>query len=227
MSQATAIRTPARCDTSDMVIIHRVFRREFRLLPAMVRAVDDGDTARSARIADHAGELITALHHHHCGEDELLWPLLRARAALDGDLIDRMQHQHDELAAALDAAEPLLPRWARTAAPAARDPLAVALTSVSASLDEHLADEEAELLPLAAQHVSEVEWARLGQRGMASVPRDRMLVFLGHVLAGTSDAERAQFLARVPMLGRVAFRLVGRRRYRAEVRALRGGLGAD
>jgi len=207
-----------------MVIVHRVFRREFRLLPAMVRAVHDGDTARAARIAGHARELIAALHHHHSGEDELLWPLLTARATLDGELVSRMERQHEEVSVLLDTADEQVPRWSSTAAPAARDQLAATLESVSTSLDEHLAEEENQVLPLVRQHVSESEWSQLGERGMASIPRDRMLVFLGHILEEATHSERAQFLAHVPLPGRVAYRLVGRRKYRTEVRVLRAGL---
>ena len=34
--------------------------------------------------------MLNFLHTHHTGEDELLFPLLRERAALDPELMDRM-----------------------------------------------------------------------------------------------------------------------------------------
>jgi hypothetical protein len=36
-------------DTHDMVLVHRVFRREYGLLPLMVRQVADGDTRAADR----------------------------------------------------------------------------------------------------------------------------------------------------------------------------------
>ncbi|MFF3851349.1 hypothetical protein ACFYX4_40200, partial [Streptomyces sp. NPDC002328] len=41
-----------RPHTDEMVVVHRVFRRESALLPRLVRAVEDGDTGRAALIAD-------------------------------------------------------------------------------------------------------------------------------------------------------------------------------
>ena len=70
---------PKLCDTSDMVIVHRMFRRECALLPQLVAAVPAGDVARARTVARHAREVLDMLHHHHLGEDELLWPRLSAR----------------------------------------------------------------------------------------------------------------------------------------------------
>src|SRR3954470_5878126 len=81
MAPSTA---PAAPDTSDMVVVHRVFRREIHLLPVQVEAVPDGEGPRFDLVAAHAAELFSGLHHHHTAEDELLWPRLRERAPLDG-----------------------------------------------------------------------------------------------------------------------------------------------
>ena len=59
----------AGCETHDMVLIHRVFRREFGLLPAAIGAVTTDDRDRAAVVAAHAREQIDFLHHHHRNED--------------------------------------------------------------------------------------------------------------------------------------------------------------
>jgi iron-sulfur cluster repair protein YtfE (RIC family) len=82
-------------DTRDMVLVHRVFRREFRLLPLMVRGVADEDTTSASRVSRHATEMIDALHHHHQNEDELLWPRLQQRAPLNAVMAERMEAQHN------------------------------------------------------------------------------------------------------------------------------------
>ena len=46
------------CDTSDMVIVHRMFRRECALLPQLVAAVAGGDLARARTVAGHAREVL-------------------------------------------------------------------------------------------------------------------------------------------------------------------------
>lgn len=74
--------------------MHRVFRRELRLVPPLVREVAPGDVARAAVPARHLRIVRRGLHLHHTGEDELLWPLLAERAAPSADLVTRMQAQH-------------------------------------------------------------------------------------------------------------------------------------
>src|SRR5262249_27113257 len=53
---------PKLCDTSDMVIVHRMFRRECALLPQLVAAVPAGDVARARTVARHAREVLDMLH---------------------------------------------------------------------------------------------------------------------------------------------------------------------
>lgn len=221
---STATDATARPDTRDMVIVHRVFRREFRYAAAIVRAVRDGDTARAELVAARFDELATALHHHHAGEDELLWPRLQGRADVDSALVAAMQQQHARVGELLTQALEALAPWRRAADVATRDRLAGLLDDVSAALDEHLAQEERDVLPLAAQHLTVAEWDELGERGMASIPRDRLLVFLGHILEETSPAERRYMLGHVPLPGRIAYRLVGHRQWRREIAVLRAGV---
>ncbi len=65
--------------TRDMLVVHQAFRREFRLLPQLVRATPTADLARARVVADHLDVITELLHHHHGGEDRLLWPQLLAR----------------------------------------------------------------------------------------------------------------------------------------------------
>lgn len=211
-------------DTTDMVLVHRVFRREFRLAPRLVRQVPAGDTARAERVAAHIADLADALHHHHSGEDDLVWPKLLQRVPLDNGLVTRMQTQHESVAALLDQVRSLLGPWKSSANPAAAHPLAETSEALSAALDEHLSEEEQQVLPLVEEYLSAAEWDQVGERGFAETPKNRLLFLLGAVLEEASPAEQALFLPRVPLAGRIAFRLIGRRRYRAQVAALRGGL---
>ncbi len=131
-----------RPDTQDMIIVHRVFRREFRLAPQEVLSVAAGDVDRARTVVAHLVEMVTMLHHHHTGEDELLWPRLEQRAELSDDLLARMEAQHAQVSALLDTVDALLPRFAQVADAGLRDELAGVLTAVSAALDAHLAEEE-------------------------------------------------------------------------------------
>jgi iron-sulfur cluster repair protein YtfE (RIC family) len=57
----------------------------------------------------HLVEMVTMLHHHHAGEDELVWPRLEQRAELSDDLVARMEEQHAQVSVLLDAVDALLP----------------------------------------------------------------------------------------------------------------------
>ena len=46
-------------DARDMFAAHTLFRREFGLMPGLVRAVAAGDTKRSALVADHVAFFLT------------------------------------------------------------------------------------------------------------------------------------------------------------------------
>lgn len=212
-----------RVDTWEMVLVHRVFRREFRLLPALVRAVRDGDRARADVVGEHLADLTGALHHHHVGEDELLWPVLLGRVGLRADLVHRMEAQHERLHVLLTGIDELSARWRAGAAAADRDALADLVTQASAALDEHLADEEHELLPLVSEHVTPAEWHALNKRGQDSLPKNgKAFVFLGMILEEATPRETALFLRELPAPVRWAWRLAGRRVYARAVARIRG-----
>ncbi|RFU38995.1 hemerythrin domain-containing protein [Actinomadura logoneensis] len=209
-------------NTEDMKIVHRVLRRESRLLVQLVAAVAPGDTARAKVIADHYRVYRTGLHNHHEGEDELLWPPLLSRVDLEADTVLRMQAQHDHLAATLTRLDAAVPAWEATAGADERDTLVAALAEHRAVLVEHLDDEEATLLPLAAKHITEREWASLGDHLVRNTPKPTLLTLFGAVLEDTDTAERAVVLGALPAPVRVVWHVIGRPRYARHVRRVRG-----
>ncbi|MFE0677109.1 hemerythrin domain-containing protein [Streptomyces sp. NPDC058867] len=216
-----------RPHTHEMVVVHRVFRRESALLPRLVRAVPDGDAERARFVAGHLRQYVAGLHHHHSLEDELLWPRLRDRAAHDEALVARMEEQHQRIDGTLSAAAQWLPEWERAADPIAGEELALALEAHRVPLLEHLDAEEELLLPLVAEHVTVAEWDLLGRRGLEGIPRSQLLVALGAILEDATPEERQYFLSRTPLLGRLLWRTLGRRQYASACRALRGPLDGE
>lgn len=214
--------TAARPDTGEMLIVHNMFRRHFRALPALVHGVADGDVERAARLVAFIDELSTGLHHHHTTEDELMWPLLLDRAPTDSELILRMEEQHERIAELNERAQPQARRFAETADPVVRKELATTLAALAAALDEHMAEEEIHILPVVEDVLTVPEWEKLGERGRASVPKDRRLVFLGFMLQGVPAAERKNFLAEMPLIARLLWRFVGKRAYAKEYREIYG-----
>lgn len=208
-------------DTQDMEIVHRAFRRESRLLIELVTAVAPGDTARARVIADHFRDYRLGLKNHHEGEDELLWPPLLSRVDLEADIVLRMEAQHERVADTLARLDAAVPAWEATADADRRDTLVAALTEHRALLLEHLDDEEATLLPLAAEHITEKEWASLGDHMVASTPKLTLLTLFGLVLEDASAPERALLLSVLPAPVRGIWRVVGRPRYVRHIRRVR------
>jgi hemerythrin-like domain-containing protein len=208
-------------DTHDMLLIHRVIRREIGQLPDQFRRAA-GDPARARRVTEHATEMLDFLHTHHSGEDEYLWPVLRPRVTLEADLIDRMEEQHHALAEAIHDVRADLATWASSADAETAERMARRLEDAQEVMTAHLAEEEERILPLVADHFSQEEWDRLGEHGFAAVPPKRRLVILAHILEEASPDEQKAFLKVVPPPARIAYRIIGRRQHARETAAVRG-----
>lgn len=220
-SHAVIVNTDNRPAIWEMVVVHRVFRREFRLAPELVRQVAPGDTERAATLASYLSEMLTGLHHHHEAEDKLLWPVLLGRVRLESDLIHTMEEQHERVAGHIGALAELLPAWRAEADADRRDRLADTLLELHDELIVHLDQEEERILPLVAEHLTKAEWDTLSEYARAQLPKDRLLIQLGALLEDATPWEREAFLALMPMAARVLWRLVGQRQYRRECQKVR------
>jgi iron-sulfur cluster repair protein YtfE (RIC family) len=222
MNNTTAAAPEQLTDVRDMYVVHRVFRREFGLIPRLIRRVAPGDTARAAVVAGHARLILGGLDMHHTGEDDLLWPKLLERATPSADLIHRMEAQHhrvEELIAQLGSD---LPRWEAEARPAVSEELASTFDALRVALLEHLDDEERHILPLAERHITPQEWAGLGEHGMAKVKKSELPILFGAMLEEAAPDERTMMLKIVPPPVRLLVRTVFAwqyRRYITKVRA--------
>jgi hemerythrin-like domain-containing protein len=207
-----------------MVIVHRMFRRECAQMAQLVAAVPSGDVARARTVARHAREVLDMLHHHHLGEDELLWPRLSARTRFHADLLARMDSQHQGLAVLLEHTAKAFTEWQDAPIAHTSTPLIALLEQLSAGLNEHFDEEEAAVLPIVERVITAAEYEEVGRRGLVSVPIARRLIVLGYILEGATPQERTLLLAAIPRPVRLAYRLIGRRQHRNETTRLRGPL---
>jgi hypothetical protein len=147
--------------------------------------------------------------------------LLRERAALDAELMDRMDAQHAQVNEAVAAVGAELPAWTASADPAAGDRMAALIDATMPALISHLAEEEQKLLPVVSVTLTQSEWDALGKHGMSAIPVTRRLVILGHITEETNDAERQRFMQVVPAPARFAYTLIGHRLFTRETNAIR------
>jgi hemerythrin-like domain-containing protein len=218
-TSTTSTQTP---NVHEMVVIHRVFRRELAAVPRLVRETPAGDTERARIVGDHVALVLETLHVHHTGEDELLWPLLLDRAAPSAELVHTMEDQHhrvEELIAGLDAA---LPGWVADPTTERAERLAALLEELRAALLDHLDLEEREILPVVARHLTIAEWNALGEHGKDHTPRKHLPLVFGAILEDADDGERAELLATVPAPIRFFLRTAGARQYRRYITRVRG-----
>ncbi|MCO6003463.1 hemerythrin domain-containing protein [Actinoallomurus purpureus] len=214
-------------ETAQMKVIHKALRREFRLLPDLVAGVAAGDTGRAGRIAGHASLILGMLHEHHESEDELLWPLLRARVPLEESLLQAMEVQHQTVAALVGMIQPDLPAWSRTADLSTRDRLTGHLRQLHTALEEHLALEETAVLPLIHEHLTVPEWLAPQHAAMKKGPSGlaAKLILAGAVLEDATPGEQAWFLSTMPPPARVLWRVFGTRLY-SRINSVRGAADA-
>ncbi|MFE5407390.1 hemerythrin domain-containing protein [Microbacterium sp. NPDC056569] len=213
---------PRTCDASGMVEIHRMFRRGFGEAPDLVRRVREGDAAHAAAVATQLETLSLGLHAHHEGEDERLWPALDERAPSCAAHVERMKAQHAELLVHLTALDRALPAWRDSAAVTDAEPVLSALSGVNDAMAVHLPDEETNIVPVMEYTITEPEVEWFSEHGRKSIPKGQTWQQLGEILASQPDGGDEWLHKRMPAPGRLAWRLIGRRKYAAHRAALEG-----
>lgn len=209
-------------DMHDMVVVHRVFRRELRSLPGLLTDTPAGDLDRAAVVAGHARLILSGLHLHHTSEDDLLWPLLLERSGPSADVVVRMQAQHaavDDLVGRLGT---VLDRWEVEARPAVGTEAADLMDRLCAVVVEHLDDEEQTLVPLATMTITPEEWTAVGEAGVAKMSKAELPLMFGAVMEDATPAERQVLLRTLPGPLRLVMRSWGAWHYRRYITRVRG-----
>lgn len=210
-------------EVRDMRIIHETFRRAYDEAAALIRANPTPSPSRVTFLADHIDFGLSMLHHHHEGEDEILYPLLVERAPEHAQRTEQIDHEHREVKSAIDAAASACATW--RAAPSAESGAALAssLDAVNAALLPHLDNEEREIVPLAAVTVTQKEWNSLAKHGIASVPNNKKMIAFGMILEPLEPVDRVYMLSNVPPPVKVLYHLVGKRAWSKYAMTLRTG----
>ena len=164
-------------------------------------------------MAEYVGFHLDGLQAHHSTEDEFIWPALHERASMSDALIRRMEEQHAGLHDALETTRRELQAWEATPTEAGSRSLATALGTVVDRLTEHLAEEERDVVPLIAAHITQAEWDHAGKVAFSKFTPKQRFIAMGEMLDAASPTEAERMLAGIPAPIKVIWRLVGRRRY--------------
>lgn len=209
-------------DMHDMVVVHRVFRRELSLIPDLLLSTPGGDVERASIVVGHARLILSGLHLHHTSEDDLLWPLLVERSSPSTELVQRMQAQHADVDEGLGRLETVLARWETEARPAVAREAAGVMNQLRQIVVEHLDEEEKQILPVAEASITPQEWASVGKAGVAKMTRAELPLMFGALLEDASDVERRQMLQSLPLPIRYLMRTWGSVHYRRYITTVRG-----
>lgn len=208
-------------------VVHRLVRRELRLLADLTTWAPDDEAERTATLTRHAELVGKVLLHHHAVEREAVWPALlstvpddaqdevRAMLAEWTDRCGRIDHMLRDVSTAAR-------QWAVAATPPARHAFAAACRTLADTVDAQTGDEERLLLPLLETHLEPADWAAIAQSAHCRLTAREQLLVLGLALEDSSAAERARLIGGLSPATRSAWRFYGGRQYRATVVRLRG-----
>ena len=157
---SSTTRSDTRADTGPVVtehrtmntVIHEAFRRDLRRVRDALERFPAGSPTRARDLGAVWRNLAHQLHVHHVDEETLFWPAF-VELGVDQALIDDLGGEHDEMVAALAAAEAAME--ALGADPTADNAAAAraCVVDLHRVLDDHLAHEERDLEPFGAEHV--------------------------------------------------------------------------
>jgi hypothetical protein len=210
-------------EVRDMRIIHETFRRAYEEAARLIRDNPTPSPPRVTFMADHVDFGLTMLHHHHEGEDEILYPLLVERAPDHAARTEQIDQEHQAVKGAIDAARAACAKWRAAPTSESAEALATSLDQVNAALLPHLDNEEREIVPLAAVTVTQEEWNAMAKHGIASIPNNKKLIAFGMILEPLNPTDRAYMLSNVPPPVKVLYRLTGKRAWNKYATTLRSG----
>ena len=210
-------------EVRDMAIVHRLFRQAYDEAARLVRAAPTPSPERVTFLADHIDLALGGLHSHHQDEDDLLYPKLIERVPEQAPVTEQVEHEHQVIAAALDAASAACATWRQRPSAETGEALAAALDHLNEVVQPHLDDEEQKIVPLAAVTLTQQEWDAMGKRGMSSVPRNKRAIVAGMMLEPLDAEERAYMMKHVPAPMRLLFPLLVDRPWKKYASTLRTG----
>lgn len=177
-------------------LIHKAVRRDLDGFSHALTGFPAGENDRAAAIAERFKWFDTLLTHHHEGEEEILWPVLRGNpddTAEVGELTD----EHERIVTTLATARKAMERFGSTASAGDAQAALAAIGDLKAAAEEHFAHEEGEIVDLCSHADPQALAAALKKMGR-SVPMRESLWFLQWVADGTTPKETAFLRTLIP-----------------------------
>jgi hemerythrin-like domain-containing protein len=134
-------------------VIHAAFRRDLQRFDQAFAAFPDNSQERADQLVRAWDNFSHQLHHHHQDEETIFWPAFQQLGA-DDALTSDLGGEHARMLDALDHADTVVRRLSRDPSATQAASARAAVGELSEILLEHLAHEEAELEPWAAERTA-------------------------------------------------------------------------
>ncbi len=177
-------------------LIHKAVRRDLDGFSAALTNFPAGDHDRAAAIAARFTWFNTLLTHHHEGEEEILWPVLRGNPD-DTAEVGELTGEHERIVTSLAAAREAMKQFGGSATAENAQAAQLAIADLNAAATEHFAHEESEIIELCSHADPDALGAALKKMGR-SVPMRESLWFLQWVSDGTTPEETAFLHTLIP-----------------------------
>jgi hemerythrin-like domain-containing protein len=207
-----------------MAIVHRQFRRGYDEAAQLVRASTSPSSERVTFLADHIDFGLALLHIHHEGEDELLYPKLIERVPDQAAMTETVEHEHELIKSALDAASAASAAWRARPSAETAEALAASLNELNSITQPHLDDEEQKVVPLAAVTLTQQEWDAMGKHAVAQMPKNKRSIAFGMLLEPLDESDRAHMMKTLPAPVRMLYPLLIERPWKKYAATLRNGI---
>ena len=218
---------PAGADLSGYLAIHQAMRVANEQLVRGIGTARVADPKRAAALGRWFRGYSDELRTHHHIEDEIIFPQLAERVPAYAEYSDALTGDHHQLDRVIDALRDALAGWAQHASGSERArnarytalDLAVELRDF---LEQHLAIEDADVLPMIESNFTAEEYAALEQQAGKAITI-RQAMFTAPWYMATVDADTAaRTLREAPRALRIVYAL-SRRSYARLVANAFGG----
>ena len=147
-------------DMRMMLVAHRALHRDLDRMHGVL-AGPDQDSSYRRIFREHFGFWLWLIRRHLAAEALGLRPGLRARSGQTTELLDRMDVEDQHLAELLAQADRAIGEWTVSGSRAHRLRAGQTLSSLAEQLNDHVAREESDVLPLIEQFLPDQEWRRI------------------------------------------------------------------
>jgi hypothetical protein len=196
-----------RPDTSDMAAVHKVFRTSLATAPDFIGSAAGSDQRREL-IANYYANLMAFLSVHHEGEEAIVFPRLIERAPEHRSIIEQCESQHADVVGLMLAVNQSVDSWEVKGDSEATAALR-SLWALDAVLSPHLDQEEAEILPLAAEYLTVEEWGSLPGHAMGNFGGDKIWLIMGLIRENFTQEQRDSMLEHMPPPARQMWQSMG------------------